>query len=52
MKRGDYIGLIVCVGYGLWMLLLPNSVLKFYKWFHRGRGSLPKQSVVRVVGAL
>ncbi len=52
MKRDDYIGLVLCVGFGLWWALFPNSVIKFYTWFHHGRVSLPKQSAVRVVGVL
>ena len=52
MKLSDYIGLGVFVGFGLWWVLLPNSVVRFYTWFHRGRIRLPRPSLVRLVGGL
>jgi hypothetical protein len=52
MKHDDYIGLVPYVGFGLWWVLFPNSVIKFYTWFGRRRVSLPKQSAVRVLGVL
>ncbi len=52
MEREDYIGLAICVGFGLWWVLLPNSVIKFYTWFHGGRVPLPKQFVIRPAGGL
>lgn len=52
MKPDDYIGLIVFVGFGLWWVLLPNSVIRFYEWFHRRTILPPKRSVVRIIGLL
>jgi succinate-acetate transporter protein len=52
MKPEDYIGLTVFVGFGLWWVLFPNSVIRFYGWFHRGKVSMPRQSAVRMLGAL
>jgi hypothetical protein len=51
-EASDYIGLIVFVGFGLWWVLFPNSVIRFYEWFHRRKISAPKQSIVRIVGVL
>jgi len=52
MNRGDYIGLAVFGSFGLWWLLFPNSVIRFYTWFHGGRVSLPRQVAIRVLGGL
>jgi len=52
MKLSDCIGLGMCVGFGLWWVLLPNSVVRFYTWFHHGRVKLPRVSTVRLVGGL
>ena len=52
MKPQDYIGLIVFVGFGLWWVLFPISVIRFYEWFHRGKASIPKPSIVRTAGVL
>jgi len=52
MKPNDYLGLAVCVGFGLWWVLFPNSVIRFYPWFHRRKMSMPRPLVVRAVGLL
>jgi hypothetical protein len=52
MNIGDYVGVIVFGGFGLWWLLFPNNVIKFYTWFHRGRVSFPPQLVIRIIGGL
>ncbi len=52
MKRGDYIGLVVFVEFGLWWVLFPKTVIRFYERFHRRRVALPKYSAIRVIGLL
>lgn len=63
MTRDDYIGLFPFVGFGLWWVLFPSSVIKFYAWLHRKEKSslmtwldryyrTPKPLTVRVLGAL
>jgi len=50
MTLGDYVGFGLTVGFGLWWVLFPNSVVRFYAWFHSGRVE-PKASQVRAAGA-
>ncbi len=52
MVRGDYIGLGLSLGFGLWWLQFPSSVISFYRWFHGDPISLPNATVIRVLGAL
>jgi len=53
MNLSDYIALILFAGFGLWWLLFPNSVIRFYTWFHRGRISIPRNlMIIRVAGGL
>jgi hypothetical protein len=52
MKAQGYLGLAVIVGFGLWWVLSPNSVIRFYQWFHREQVSVPKPLMIRVVGVL
>jgi len=50
MKPQDYLGMTVFVGFGLWWVLLPDSVIRFYGWFHRGKLSMPGPLTVRMIG--
>jgi hypothetical protein len=52
MKPSDYFGFAAALGFGLWWLAFPASVISFYSWFHRGRVVMPKTSGVRMAGAL
>ena len=52
MKTEDYFGLTAFVGFGLWWLLFPNAVIRFYEWFHGRKMSTPKPLAVRIVGVL
>ena len=52
MKISDYFGFCVFAGFGVWWLLFPNSVIRFYRWFHRGQVKLPAPFGVRLAGAL
>ena len=38
MSIGNYIGFRFIVGFGLWFLVFPMSVIRFYTWFHKGSG--------------
>ena len=50
MKISDYIGSGVCIGLGVWWILFPASVIKFYMWFHRGRVKMAPESGIRLIG--
>ena len=52
MKPGDYLGFGVAFGFGLWWLVFPKSVVRFYTRFHRGEVKIPNTTGVRLVGAL
>ena len=52
MKESDYFGLAMTLGFGLWLVVLPKSVIGFYTWFHRGRVKMPGTIGVRLAGAL
>jgi succinate-acetate transporter protein len=52
MKLSDYFGFAVFVGFGLWWVVFPMSVVNFYSWFHRGRVKMPGTFGVRLAGVL
>jgi hypothetical protein len=52
MKAQDYLGLTLFVGFGLWWVLFPNSVIRFYQWLHRGKVSVRKPLMIRVLGVV
>ena len=52
MKLSDYLGYTLAVGFGLWWVIFPASVIGFYTWFHRGRAKTPDAFAVRLTGAL
>jgi hypothetical protein len=57
MKHGDYIGIAGAMLFGLWWILFPQSVIKFYRWFYSDFGSrkvvLPSDGWrVRLAGAI
>ena len=52
LPASDIIGFVLFASFGLWWLLLPRSVVRFYAWFHRGRYKPSALGVYRVVGAL
>jgi hypothetical protein len=41
---------LIC-GFGLWLLIFPESVIRFYTWFHQGTVKMPKAGAIRIVGA-
>jgi succinate-acetate transporter protein len=52
MKTSDYFGFAVVLCFGLWWVVFPRSVIAFYTLFHRGSVKMPRESGIRVAGAL
>jgi len=54
VKSSDYAGIAFFGGFGLWWVLFPKSVIRFYTWFHRGRISLAgtEEWKIRLIGGL
>jgi hypothetical protein len=54
VKSSDYAGIAMFGGFGLWWVLFPKSVIRFYTWFHRGRISLAgtREWMIRLIGGL
>ena len=48
----NILGLVLVAGFGLWWVVFPESVIRFYTWFHSGKVQMPKPSGVRIAGAL
>ena len=40
----------VAIGFGLWWIVFPDSVVRFYTWFHGGKVALPRRTGVRAAG--
>ncbi|MEY2408095.1 MAG: hypothetical protein QOF48_765 [Verrucomicrobiota bacterium] len=40
------------IAFGLWCVLFPHSVIRFYTWFHRGRVKMPEPFGVRLAGEI
>jgi hypothetical protein len=51
MNLSDYVGLSLFVGFGLWWLVFPSSVITFYSWFHNARVKMPGARAIRLAGA-
>ena len=51
LTLSDVIGFVAFGGFGVWWLLYPSAVRRFYTWFHRGRARPPSDRSIRVVGA-
>jgi hypothetical protein len=52
MQTRDVIGFVAFGSFGVWWLLSPRTVLRFYGWFHRGRARMPGPAGVRIAGVL
>jgi hypothetical protein len=50
MKTQDILGFTLSVGFGLWWIVLPHSVLKLYSLFHGNKISLPQPFGIRIAG--
>jgi succinate-acetate transporter protein len=51
MNLSDYLGLAVVLGFGLWWLVFPQSVVGFYTSFHTGKVKMPPARAIRLAGA-
>jgi hypothetical protein len=50
MSTSDIVGLVLFGGFGLWLILAPNMVCRFYYLFYRQRMTMPKPSAILFVG--
>lgn len=50
MTIHDFIFLVVFVGFGLWWLLFPYSVSRFYKRVHNGKVKMGTPIMIRLIG--
>ena len=50
MSISDIVAIALFGGFGLWWILFPVAVIRFYRWFHRGRVKLPSPAAVRFIG--
>ncbi len=48
----ELLGLLPAVLFGLWLAIFPNSVVRFYTWFHKGKVKMPKNYVIRMSGVV
>jgi tellurite resistance protein TehA-like permease len=51
MSTQDILAFVLFAGFGLWLAILPKTVIRFYTWFHKGRFPMPRPTVIRVIGA-
>src|ERR1035437_734739 len=53
MNNSDIVGFVLFSSFGLWWIIAPQSVIRFYTWFHRGKLSpMPTPTVIRIIGLL
>ena len=53
MHTSDWIGTLALSAFGLWWVVWPNSVIRFYSKFHADGVTLPRTTVgIRIGGAL
>jgi len=52
MKNDNVIGYLIFMGLGLWLVIIPESVIKFYSWFHKNQMKLPSLKVIRIIGLM
>jgi hypothetical protein len=50
MNPSDIGAIALFGGFGLWWVLLPDSVVRFYRWFHRGQVKMPTPLAIRFIG--
>ena len=43
---------VIFGGFGLWWALFPNSVIRFYKWFHNGKVKMASPKAIRIIGII
>lgn len=52
MTLSTTLALALFLSFGLWWLVAPVSVIRFYNWFHGGLARQPKPTGVRLLGLL
>ena len=52
MTPSDYVGTAILLGFGFWWILFPESVIRFYTWFHKRKSRLPGARWVRIMGVV
>jgi hypothetical protein len=51
MSTEDILAFALFVSLGLWFVLFPQTVIRFYTRFHKGRVQIPRPTIIRVIGA-
>ena len=51
MTTSDSLPFVAFISFGVWWLAFPQSVIRFYAWFHKGKIKLPQPAAVRAIGA-
>ena len=50
--KSDVVAFCAFIAFGLWWVLAPSNVIRFYTWFHRGLPDpQPKPIGIRIAGA-
>ena len=52
MTSAKIVEVMLVASFGLWWLLFPASVIRFYTWLHRGKFIALRPIGVRLVGAI
>jgi len=50
MSTSDILGFSLFASFGLWWALFPQSVIRLYTWFHRGKVKMPRLAAIRMMG--
>jgi len=50
MSAADIAGPALFASFGLWWVILPQSVIRFYARLHAGRVRLPSAFTIRCIG--
>jgi len=52
VRLDDCVAASLAGGFGMWLMLFPASVTRFYRFFHRREVFIPSKVLLRVLGAL
>jgi hypothetical protein len=50
VSASDIVAIAFFASFGLWWVILPQSVIRFYDRFHGGRVRLPSPFAIRCMG--
>ena len=50
MSAADIVGPVLFASFGLWWVIFPQSVIRFYGRLHGSRVQLPSAFVIRCIG--